>query len=157
MKQVLFFVSLVLFTLPTAASAQTIVLQVKGVDIGAKYQTVLRQLGKPLSSKKRGTNPCGNTKLVLRYSGLTITFDDDGSGRNFIVVVIEVTSPKWEVAPGISVGASLADVQKKFSQTEAPTKEKGLENLSYFAGDGYANFYFRNKKLVKVAWELNLC
>jgi len=158
MKQFLFFVLLVIFTLPTAASAQTIDLEVKGVDVSASYQTVLRQLGKPLSSRKGGTNPCGNTKLTLRYSGLTITLDDDdGDGRNFSVVAIEVTSPKWEVAPGISVGASLADVQAKFAQTEKPTKERGLENLSYFVAEGYANFYFRNKKLVKVIWEFNLC
>lgn len=157
MKRFLFFVLLVFFTLPTVASAQTINLKVKGVDIGAKYQTVLRQLGKPLSSRKGGTNSCGNTNLVLRYSGLTITFDDDGDGQNFIVVFIEITSPEWKVAPGISVGASLTDVQRKFGQTEKPTKEKGLENLSYFVTDGYANFYFRNKKLVKVNWELNLC
>ncbi len=157
MKRFLFFVSLIFFTLPTIASAQTIDLKVKGVDVGASHQTVLQQLGKPLSSRKGGTNPCGSTKQVLRYSGLKITLDEDADERNYTVVEIEVTSPKWEVASEISVGATLADVQTKFAQTEAPTKEKGLENLSYFVTDGYANFYFRNKKLVKVNWELNLC
>lgn len=157
MKRFLFLVSFIIFTLPIVASAQTIDLEVKGVDIGASYQTVLRQLGKPLLSRKGGTNPCGNTKLTLRYSGLTIILDDDGDGRNFTVVAIEMTSPKWEIAPGISVGVSFTDVQAKFAQTENPTKENGLENLSYFVTDGYANFYFRNRKLIKVVWELNLC
>jgi hypothetical protein len=157
MKRFLFFVSLILFMLPTIASAQTIKLEIKGVDIGASYQTVLRQIGKPLSSRKGGTNPCGGTKLTLRYSGLVIKLDPDADEQNFIVVEIETNSPKWEVASGISVGASLADVQTKFVQTDKPTKERGLEKLSYFVTDGYANFYFRNKKLVKVNWELNLC
>lgn len=139
------------------ASAQTIDLKVKGIDVGASYQTVLRQLGKPLLSRKGGTNPCGSTKLTLRYSGLTITLDGDSDEGNFTVVAIEITSPKWEVAPGIKVGASFTDVQAKFVQTEEPTKEKGLKNLSYFVIDGYANFYFRDNKLVKVTWELNLC
>ncbi len=146
-----------LFILPTNLLAETIDLKVKGVTVGASYKTVLRRLGKPLSGKKGGTNPCGNTKLTLRYSGLVIKLDDDGSGRNFTVISIESTSPKWSVASGISIGANLKKVQTKFGKTEKPIKELGLEKLSYFIQDGYANFYFRSKKLVKVIWELNLC
>ena len=136
---------------------QTIKLEVEGVDTGTSYQDVLRQLGKPLSSKKRGTNPCGGTKLTLRYSGLTVNLDPDADEQNFIVVLIEVTSPKWEVASGISVGASLEDVRAKFAKSSELRKENGLDYVSYFVIDGYANFYFRNNKLVKINWELNLC
>ncbi len=97
-------------------------------------------------------------KFLIPKVEICISFvDEDDDGQNSIVVEIEVTSPKWEVASGISVGASLADVQTKFVQTDKPTKEKGLEKLSYFVNEGYANFYFRNKKLVKVNWEFNLC
>lgn len=157
MKQFLFLFSLIFFALPLMTAAQKIDLQVKGVDIGASYQTALRQLGKPLSSKKGGTNPCGNTKLMLRYPGLTLTFDADENGQNFIVVKIEITSPNWEVAPQVKVGVSLKDVKAKFVQTDKPEGKSGLEKLSYFVTDGYANFYFRGKKLIKIAWELNLC
>jgi hypothetical protein len=156
MKQFLFFVSLILFTLPTGAVAQTIDLKVKGVDIGASYQTVLRQLGKPLSNRKGGTNPCGGTKQVLRYSGLKITLDEDEDKQN-IVVLIEVTSPKWEVASGVSIGASLENVRAKFSQSHDLSKESGFDVLTYSDGDGALTFYFRNKKLVKVTRDLNLC
>ncbi len=130
--------------------------KIKGVGIGASYQEVLRQLGKPLSNRKGGTNPCGGTKQVLRYSGLTITLDE-GEDRQNIVVLIEVTSSKWEIASGISVGASSEDVQAKFGQPDDTTTESGLEVLRYFDGDGAVDFYFRNKKLVKVNRDLNLC
>ena len=135
---------------------QTIKLEVKGVDIGTSYQDVLSQLGKPLSSKKRGTNPCGGAKLTLRYSDLTVNLDPDADEQNFIVVLIEVTSPKWEVS-GISIGASLEEARAKFGKSSELRKENGLNYVSYFVTDGYANFYFRNNKLVKVNWELNLC
>ena len=130
--------------------------EIKGVAIGTSYQTVLRQLGKPLSNRKGGTNPCGGTKQVLRYSGLTITFDE-GEDKENIVVLIEVSSSKWEVASGISVGASSEEVQAKFGQPDDTKSESGLEVLSYFDGDGAVDFYFRNKKLVKVTRDLNLC
>jgi len=156
MKQFLFLVSLILFSLPTVSAAQTIDFKVKGVGIATSYQTVLRQLGKPLSSRKGGTNPCGGKKQVLRYSGLTITLDEDEDKQN-IVVLIEVTSPKWKVASGISVGASLKDVQAKLGQSVELSKESGFEVLTYLDGDGAIAFYFRNKKLVKVTRDLNLC
>ena len=131
-------------------------LVIKGVSLGTSYQTVIRQLGKPLSSKKGGTNPCGGTKQVLRYSGLTITLDEDEDRQN-IVVLIEITSPKWEVTSGINTSASLEDVRAKFGQSDEPITESGLEILTYGDGDGYVKFYFRNKKLVKVERNLNLC
>jgi len=95
--------------------------------------------------------------MILRYSGLVIKLDADGNGRNFSVISIEAVSPKWFVAPKIGVGATLEKVRAKFGRTEKPVKESGLEKLSYFITDGYANFYFRNKKLVRVIWEENLC
>lgn len=130
---------------------------VKGIGIGASYETVLRQFGKPLSSKKGKTDSCSESiKTILRYDGLTITFDEDEDEQN-IVVIIEVTSPKWEVAPGVSVGASLEDVRAKFGQSNEVSKKSGFDVLTYFDGDGAANFYFWNNKLVKVNRDLNLC
>ncbi len=138
-------------------SAQTVDFEVKSVGNGTSYQTVLRQLGKPLSSRKGGTNPCGGTKLVLRYSGLKITLDDAGDTKEFNVVLIEVTSPKWQVASGISIGVSLEDVRAKFGQPDEMSKKSGLKLLAYLDGDGAVTFYFRNRKLVKVTRGLNLC
>lgn len=130
--------------------------EIKGVGIGASYQIVLRQLGKPLSSRKGGTNPCGGTKQVMRYSGLTITLDESEDEQSD-VILIEVTSPKWEVASRISVGKSLEEVRAKFGQPDDATAKSDLEILAYFDGDGAVNFYFRKKKLVKITRDLNLC
>lgn len=136
---------------------KTIKLEVKDIDIGTKYKTVIRQLGKPLSSKKGGENPCGGEKLVLKYSGLEVTFDvESENDRNPIVVFVEVSSPKLEVS-GIKIGASLEDVRAKFGKSSELRKEEGFDNIGYFVKDGYANFYFRNDKLVKITWELNMC
>lgn len=143
-------------TKPADDLPQTIKLEVKSVDIGTSYRDVLRRLGKPLSSKKRGTNPCGGTKLTLSYPGLTVNLDPDADEQNFIVVFVEVTSPNWEVS-GISVGASLEDVRAKFGKSSKLRKESGLDTIGYFVTEGYADFYFRKNKLVKVSWELNLC
>jgi hypothetical protein len=143
-------------TKPADDLPEMIKLQIKGVDIGTSYEEVFRRLGKPLSSRKRGTNPCGGTKLTLRYSGLTVNLDPDADEQNFIVVFVEVTSPEWEVS-GIRIGASLEDVRAKFGKSSELRKESRLETIGYFAGDGYADFYFRKNKLVKVSWELNLC
>lgn len=94
--------------------------------------------------------------LTLRYSGLVVKLIEGSGGRNFFVASMEVTSPKW-ITSGITVGASIKDVRERFGQNNELSKEKGLNTLPYFIKDGYANFYFRNKRLVKMAWELNVC
>lgn len=156
MKRFLFFVSLVFLVSPIVSAAQTIDFDVKGVGLGTPYQTVLRQLGKPLSSRKGRTNPCGGAKQVLRYSGLIITLDES-EDKQSNVVLIEVTSPKWEIASGIGVGVSLKDVRGKFGQPNDTTTKSGSGTLIYLDGDGAVTFYFRNKKLVKVIRDENLC
>ena len=144
-------------TKPADDSPEMIKLQIKGIYIeNSYYKDVLRQFGKPLSSKKRGTNPCGGTKLTLRYPGLIINLDPDENEQNFFVVFAEITSPEWEVS-GIRIGASLEDVQAKFGKSSELSKESGLETIWYYAGDGGADFYFRKNKLVKITWEMNLC
>jgi hypothetical protein len=152
-----FLILFVAFVLSLPAPAQTIDLQVGGVEIGTTYPTVIQKLGKPVSKKKGGIVPCGSndeTLLTLRYRGLALELTEGLSGK-FFVFTAKVTSPKWSVS-GIRVGASVEDVKKKFGSGEL-TKEKGLEYLSYYITDGYANFVFQNNKLVKVDWELNLC
>jgi hypothetical protein len=152
----LFFLFIFL-ALSITVSAGVIDLQVKGVNIGASYSTVLRQLGKPLQSKKGGSFPCGDKLLTLRYSGLVIKLDGNGTKQDFSVVSVETTSSKWSVAKGIAIGAKLNDVRAKFGQPDNKTKKASSDNLFYFITDGGANFYFKNNKLVKVIWEENLC
>ena len=152
-----FFILFVALALPLTASAQTIDLQVNGVGVATPYSIVLQKLGKPLSKKKGGTFPCDNGEmLTLRYQGLIVKLIEANDGTGFIVGSVDVTSPKWSIS-GINVGASTKDVQTKFGQLEEKTKKSGLENLSYGMAEGFANFYFRNNKLVKISWEFNIC
>ena len=142
---------------PPAQAQNTVSLKVKGIDIGATYVKVIRQFGKPLSSRHKGENPCGGKKLVLRYPGVVFTLDGETSLRYYTVVAVEVTSPKYFVTPTIGVGASLAKVRAKLGRNGTLAKEGGGQKLSYFITDGYANLYFRKNKLVKTVWEMNLC
>jgi len=152
-----FFILFVAFVLSLTASAQeTIDLQISGVEIGATETTVVQKLGKPSSRKKGGIVPCHDGEMLLtwRYPGLTLEFWENLDGK-FIVFTATVTSPKWSVS-GINIGASVADVRRKFGDSDL-TKEKGLDYLSYYITDGYANFVFKKNKLIKIDWEVNMC
>lgn len=157
MKRLL-FISFTIVALSLTASAQVIDLQVKDVKIGTPYSEVIKKLGKPLLSKKGGSFPCDtdNSMLTLRYPGLIINLIEAGDGTGFIVASMKVTSPKWSVASGINVGASLKDVRATFGDSEIE-KESGSQYLSYAMAEGFAKFYFRNNKLIKIAWEFNIC
>lgn len=69
---------------------------------------------------------------------------------------MEVTAAKWQISGKARVGENVENVRTKFGVGNL-SKKNGLDNLSYYITDGYANFYFRNNKLVKVNWELNVC
>ncbi len=159
MQRLLLLILFVFPALPLSTSAQaTLDLKVKGVGVGTTYSTVLKKLGKPLSIKKGNNFPCNNEEpmLTLRYSGLVIELIQGNNRRHYFVASMKVTSPKW-ITSGITIGANKKKVRKRFGRSNTLGKEEGLEYLSYYVGDGYGYFYFRNKKLVKIAWELNIC
>jgi hypothetical protein len=131
-------------------------LRINGIGLGTSHSTVLRQLGKPLQSRKTGVFPCGDLEKTLRYSGLIIKLEKDSESQDYKVVAIEITSNKWSVS-GISVGANINDVQAKFKYRHHKTKEPGLVGLHYGNGDGGTSFYFRNNKLVSIDLEYNWC
>jgi hypothetical protein len=158
MQRLLLVILFIFPALPLSASAQaTLDLKVKGVGVGTTYSTVLKKLGKPLLIKKGNNFPCNNEDpmLTLRYSGLVIELIQDNN-RRYFVAGMKVTSPKWVIS-GITLGANKEKVRKRFGQNIKLDKEKGLEYLSYYVGDGYGFFYFRNNKLIKITWELNIC
>lgn len=156
MKQ-LFLIAFIILISSFAASAQeTIDLQVNGVGVYAAEATVIKKLGKPLSRKK-GDFPCDEGgATILRYKGLTISLIEANDGTGFIVGSINVTSANWSIS-NVSVGADIKDIQKRFGQSETETEMSGLKKLSYGMAEGFAYFYFRNNKLIKVYWEFNIC
>jgi hypothetical protein len=127
-------------------------ISVKGVSLGTSREDALRQLGRPASIVLRGTNDCGGDKRTLRYPGLSVVLDEDGNQS--IVVSLEIASRRWEIGPGVRIGASELEVRRVFGAPNVGS-ERGV--LTYADGDGYVVFRFRNKRLVNVKRDLNLC
>lgn len=144
-----------LISVQTILSQQTYEPKVKGIGIGTSYSTILKKLGKPLLVKKDGEYPCDSGRItIIRYSGLRLNLIKSFSSNNLMVASMEVTLPKWSVS-GIKIGARLKEIKARFSGNIR--KENGFYILGGFVKDGYRAFYFRNKKLVKMTWELNPC
>lgn len=156
MKKILPLILFFLIAFTVDISAQMVELNLNGIGIGTARKDVFKKLGKPLSTRIDGEFPCHNgKKLVTKYSGLTFEMIDNENETDFFVATVIVTSKKWTVS-GIRIGASLEEVKNKFGNEEA-RKEYGFDVLSYPNGDGYANFFFKKNKLVKISWELNVC
>ena len=130
--------------------------EVNGVGIGTAYAEVLERFGKPVSIKTKGENPCGGRKTQVRFEGIEFSFDPHEEKKN-IVVLIEITSPKWELSPGVRVGNSMDEVRDKMNGTGKHSKDAGFDVLGYGDGDGYLTFYFRDNKLIRITRDLNLC
>jgi hypothetical protein len=147
---------------PAVSSTQTPVptveLAVNGVGITTIRADVEKKLGKPKSLKRVGENPCGGRKLTYEYGGLTIDLDPDSPGeKDFMVVGIVVTSPKWEVEPGVRVGMTAEDVQQRLAKGYMTYSTSGSRQLTYSIPDGHAEFHFPEKQVTRIFWQMNLC
>ncbi|MGD9590405.1 MAG: hypothetical protein AB7Q37_15570 [Pyrinomonadaceae bacterium] len=130
--------------------------EVNGIAIGSTYDELIGKFGKPEATKKGGTNPCGGEKTVISYKGIVFHLDKIESDRA-IVVLIEITSPEWVIAPGVSTGLDLSAVRAKMERLGRLEIENGSKKLIYGDGDGWLEFYFDNEKLVKIRRDLNQC
>ena len=145
----------ILISVQTALSKQTFEPKVNGIGIGTSYSTILKKLGKPLLVKKGEEYPCNSGRItIIRYSGLRLNLIKSFSSNKLIVDSMEITLPRWSVS-GIRIGAKLKEVESKFSGNIR--RENGVDILGGFVKDGYRNFYFQNKRLIKMTWELNPC
>jgi hypothetical protein len=140
-------------------------LRVKGVGLGSAFGVVLRQLGQPVSSKREVMDDdfgvCGPayTSLRLRYQGAALELSGDLKGRNFYVISMEVTSPKFLIAPGINIGMTEEETRSKLGAPAEEKTESGSRILIYVTkgNDGSALLYFRDGRLVKALWEYTAC
>lgn len=130
--------------------------EVNGIAIGSTYDELIVKFGKPESIKTGGTNPCGGEKTVISYEGIVFHLDKVESDPA-IVVLIEITSPNWTIAPGINTGLTIAEVRAKMGRQGQLKNGNGVERLTYGDGDGLLEFYFYEGKLVRIRRELNLC
>lgn len=146
----------IIFALPLIAYTQTVKLKVNGIEVGTSYSTVIKKLGKPLSIKK-GTYPCeeGAKVIVTKYKGLSLAFLESYPAKKLFVAKAEVTSPQWNI-PRVRLGESVKQIRSKFSIVKERTTP-GFDVYTTINGEGYAYFYFKKNKLVKVSWELNAC
>jgi hypothetical protein len=141
--------------LSLAVSAQTNNINIKGVEVGISYSTVIKKLGKPISGKKGGSFPCDNGKMLsVYYKGLNLKFIESYPKKHFFVASVEITSSKWSVS-GIKIGASLKEVKTKFAGKLR--KDGRFEVFGGFIKDGFSYFFFLNNRLVKIVSELNVC
>ena len=139
--------------------------RVKGVGLGSSYALVLRQLGRPLSSKREKIGDyeglCGGsyTSLQLRYQGVGIELMGDLRGRDFQVITMEVTSSKILIAPGLKIGMTEAEMRSKIGAPFQEKTESGFRILNYVTkgNEGAAGLYIRDGRLVKVQWDYTLC
>ncbi len=69
-----------------------------------------------------------------------------------------LTSPKWVIKPGITIGMKMEAVKAKFGQPNNVV-ESDEEILDYAAKDssGGVFFHFRNNKLIKAELMQVLC
>ena len=164
LKHILVLVTIVA-SLCVVAGAQTenqIELKVQGVGLGSERAAVVSRLGKPVRQKlgKAYVSECTDsreTTLTLNYPGLVIELVGDGRGRNFTVATITLTSDKWAVAPGITIGTNTNAITAQFPTPVRTETEAGTKRMIYFHRDGGATFSFRANKLVKIEWGLDRC
>lgn len=140
-------------------------LRVKGIGLGSSYASVLRQFGRPLSTKREKIvdkyEVCGPayTSLRLSYEGATVKLMGDLRWRNFEVVSMAITSPQVLIAPGIKVGMTEKEVRSKSGVPFQQRYESDVLILNYTTkgNDGGAGLHFVSGRLVRIEWEYTLC
>ena len=147
--------SALFLSLVFVAKAQTIDLRVNGIGIGDKYPAIVKALGRPASSVRRGEVPCGDAMQTLRYNGLLLRLEVGGPNPLGLYKV-QITSPDWNVS-GIRLGASKAEIISTFGKAEEMTEGK-RRYLSYWIEDGWARIYLgRGNRVTLIEWEFNFC
>jgi hypothetical protein len=132
---------------------------IKNVRLGTAYDDVIKNLGKPLTSRKIKTEICGeDTHLMLDYQGLKIDLVPGDKPDEFIVLEIEIASSKWLIEPNISIGSDLRTVGQKLGTPWNVAEENGFATNHYLTkGNDMADLYFQNGKLIRVRLWINPC
>lgn len=156
------FILLALFALPTISFAEVIELKIKGVGLESTLETVKAKLGKPISEKKsKADENCfsnGEMIMELKYSGLEIKLLGDKDAKNFKVKQMTLTSAKWKLENGITIGATDKQLTKKLGNPEYVfSTPNQTYNYSHKGNQSGANFIFKNGKIFKIEWDEFLC
>ncbi|HMT06412.1 MAG TPA: hypothetical protein PKA82_00305 [Pyrinomonadaceae bacterium] len=162
-------VSLIVFLLIASCisfgqTSQGVDLKVNNVVWNSSYATVLKQLGKPLKTKKStmkaGNNCTGDaqTMLELTYKGLEISLIGDGRGRGMRVYGMAVKDARW-LASGIRIGTDVDGVKGEFGKPDYESIDDGTTKFLYNATEDTTEVWveFRNGKVVGIFLAESLC
>lgn len=165
MKLLVISAFLVFLILPIAGQKRLreVDLRISGVGSGSSYSTVVRKIGKPVSTKTEkydSSESCSGVSetLTLKYAGLELSLLREGLGKKLRVYAIDVTSRKW-LASGLRVGANTANVRKRFGQPNSQAVVGG-KLIYYYVTPGNlggVNFEFKNGKLARILMTETLC
>jgi hypothetical protein len=166
MKRVGLLFSLLLLVSSTAVSQSAlrkINLTIDGIGSGSSYADVLRKLGVPPKQNiERGPGDlsCAGmawSTLTADYPGLQVVLLGNAQAQGFKVVKMMITSKKW-LASSLRIGASAADVEKKFGKPDS-TNEGDKLIYEYVAEDnlGGVSFQFAKGKLISISIKETLC
>lgn len=145
--------------------AKPLDLNIKGVTYDSTYASVIKLLGKAKKQKdtKEYSTECRDnptTFRVMEYDGLDIGLMGDIRGRGMKVHSIGIDSAKWNFN-GLTIGASEADVVKKFGKPRLRVSNDETHDVTYeyqmVTGAGATTFYFRDKKLISIQMAEALC
>ena len=134
------------------------------VGWNSTYAAVLKQLGKPLKTK-RTTMKAGNhctgdaqTLLTLSYKGLEVSLIGDGRGRGMRVYELAVTDASW-LASGVRVGTNIDGVKAEFGKPDFESKNGEETKFLYNSTEEYTEVTveFLNGKVVRIFLSESIC
>lgn len=133
-------------------------LVINGVGFATPEAKVIELLGQPVYHTKRVLDECaGGYHRNLVYEGLTIDILSDEKGKNYSVTQLELTSPKWEIVPGLHIGDPFSRVREIFGEPIYPAEEDGCLFYGIKGADGLVSFCQADGKLVRVHLNQTLC
>ena len=140
---------------PDARPLTEVDLTIHGVRSGMPEAKVIALLGKPRRTEKGEFDHCADYyHRYMIYDGLTIDLLGD-KHQPYSVTSMDLTSSKWDIAPGIHIGDPISKVRETYGE---PVSEDG-ESLGYVTkgNEGWVIFSFENGKLIKAEMTETLC
>lgn len=130
-------------------------LTINGVRSGTSDAKVKQLLGKPKSDRRGQYDDCAGYVRYLTYDGLIVEVISSEQDKGYTVTHMELTSSKYEIAPGLHIGDPVSRVRELYGE---PVNEDG-ESISYVTkgNEGWVGFYFRDGKIVRVEMTETLC
>lgn len=157
------FLAFLAASVPGQESLREVDLRVRGIGSESSYSSVIAKLGRPISRKSQRytAEDCigrDATILTLRYRGLTVELLGDRDGKDFEVIELIITSPRW-AASGVKIGASTNEVVRRFGDPISKEPRNNRTVYHYVTPDnlGNVNFEFQRGRLVKILMSETLC